>query len=226
MTESGPDGPSRSAPRGTASGTNFSLFSENAERVELCLFDDDDNETRGRADRAHRVQLARLPAGRRAGPALRLPRPRPLRPGRRPPLQPAQAADRPVREVDRGQGPLEPRQRAPVRARPEAGDDADLELDDEDSAIAIPKCVVIDPRFDWEDDRPPNTPLHETVIYETHVKGFTKRHPGRARGPARHLRRAAPTRRRSSTSSSSASPRSSCCRSTTSPTSPSSPSAG
>ena len=101
----------------------------------------------------------------------------PYDPRERPPLQPAQAADRPVREVDRGQGPLEPRERAPVRPDPGAGDDADLECDDEDSAIAIPKSVVIDPHFDWEDDRPPNTPLDETVIYETHVKGFTKRMP-------------------------------------------------
>src|SRR5207248_8150924 len=46
--------------------------------------------------------------------------------------------------------------------------------DDEDSADAIPKCVVIDPAFDWGDDRPPNNPWHETVIYEVHVKGFTK----------------------------------------------------
>ena len=65
----------------------------------------------------------------------------------------------------------------PYVPTPGAGDDADLEMDDEDSAIAIPKSVVIDPHFDWEDDRPPNTPLHETVIYETHVKGFTMRHP-------------------------------------------------
>ena len=58
----------------------------------------------GRADRAHRAHLARLPAGRRAGPALRLPRPRALRPGGRPSLQPGQAAARPVREVDRRAG--------------------------------------------------------------------------------------------------------------------------
>ena len=68
-----------------------------------------------RADRAHRLQLARLPAGRRPRPALRLPRARALRARGGPPLQPAQAADRPVREVDRGQGPLEPRQRAALR---------------------------------------------------------------------------------------------------------------
>src|SRR4029077_5042096 len=55
--------------------------------------------------------------------------------------------------------------------------DADLELDDEDSAPAIPRCVVIDHRFDWQDDRPPRRTWNETVIYEGHVKGFTKRHP-------------------------------------------------
>src|SRR5206468_331500 len=54
-------------------------------------------------------------------------------------------------------------------------DDADLEMDDEDDVLAIPKCVVVDARFDWEGDRPPQRPWSETVIYETHVKGFTKR---------------------------------------------------
>jgi glycogen operon protein len=54
--------------------------------------------------------------------------------------------------------------------------DADLERDDTDSAPAIPKCLVIDPSFDWEDDEwvRPRTPWHETVIYEVHVKGFTQ----------------------------------------------------
>jgi glycogen operon protein len=57
---------------------------------------------------------------------------------------------------------------------PDAADDADLEPDDEDDVEAIPKCVVVDGTFDWEGDRWPQTPWHETVIYETHVKGFTK----------------------------------------------------
>src|SRR5262249_44941595 len=57
------------------------------------------------------------------------------------------------------------------------GEDADLEPDDEDDVDAIPKCVVIDESFDWEGDRRLETPWHETVIYEMHVKGFTKRHP-------------------------------------------------
>ena len=60
---------------------------------------------------------------------------------------------------------------------PSADADADLEPDDEDDAEAIPKCVVIDPAFEWEDDPPPDTPWDDTVIYEVHVKGFTKRHP-------------------------------------------------
>ncbi|GAB3610644.1 glycogen debranching protein GlgX [Humibacter ginsengiterrae] len=49
--------------------------------------------------------------------------------------------------------------------------------DETDDASSVPRCVVIDPRFDWSDDVSPRTPLSETVIYETHVKGFTKLHP-------------------------------------------------
>ena len=62
-------------------GTNFALFSEVAERVELCLFDDDGNETRVDLAEVDGLRLARLPAGRRTRPALRLPRARAVRPG-------------------------------------------------------------------------------------------------------------------------------------------------
>jgi glycogen operon protein len=57
------------------------------------------------------------------------------------------------------------------------GPDADLTSDDRDSAAAVPKSVVIDESFDWEDDElfRPRVPWHETVIYEVHVKGFTMR---------------------------------------------------
>jgi glycogen operon protein len=55
--------------------------------------------------------------------------------------------------------------------------DADLSYDERDSASGIPKCVVIDPAFSWGDDTHPRTPLHETIIYELHVRGFTIRHP-------------------------------------------------
>jgi isoamylase len=53
--------------------------------------------------------------------------------------------------------------------------------DDTDSASAMPRCVVVDRSFDWGDDevpRAPRVPLEETIVYETHVKGFTKRMPG------------------------------------------------
>ena len=65
---------------------------------------------------------------------------------------------------------------------PDAGNaDADLEPDDEDSAPAMPRCVVIDHHFDWQDDRPPRRSWNETLIYETHVKGLTRATPACAR---------------------------------------------
>ena len=53
-----------------------------------------------------------------------------------------------------------------------------LQRDDTDSASAMPRCVVVDRSFDWGDDTAPRVPLEETIVYETHVKGFTKRMPG------------------------------------------------
>jgi glycogen operon protein len=55
--------------------------------------------------------------------------------------------------------------------------EADLTLDRRDSAPSLPKCVVIDPAFDWDDDAPPRIPWTDTVLYEMHVKGLTARHP-------------------------------------------------
>ena len=122
----GPESRFRSAPRWDGNGTNFSLTSENAERVELCLFDDADVETRLRAPAPDGPQLARLPPGRRPGPALRLPRLRALGARAGAPLQPQQAPDRPLREGDRGAGALGSRPDARVRRRrrPRAGRDA------------------------------------------------------------------------------------------------------
>jgi glycogen operon protein len=55
--------------------------------------------------------------------------------------------------------------------------DQDLARDDTDDATGIPKGVVVESFFDWEGDRPPDTPLHASVIYEVHVKGFTATNP-------------------------------------------------
>lgn len=55
--------------------------------------------------------------------------------------------------------------------------DADLSFDASDNAKQVPKSVVIDESFDWGDDRPPQIPWSETILYEAHVRGFTMRHP-------------------------------------------------
>lgn len=55
--------------------------------------------------------------------------------------------------------------------------DEDLSFSEIDSAPFLPKCVVIDHNFDWEGDTPMMLPYHKSIIYETHVKGFTKLHP-------------------------------------------------
>jgi isoamylase len=63
------------------------------------------------------------------------------------------------------------------------GDPAeDLSKDERESSGSMPKSVVTDPAFDWEGDRPRRTPWNETIIYELHVKGFTKRHPEVSKG--------------------------------------------
>ena len=174
---SGPGSPFPLGATWDGEGTNFSLFSEHAERVELCLFDDDDDEERIElVERTAHNWHCYLP-GVGPGPALRLPRARPLRARAGPPLQPAtsccidpyaKAIEGPV-ALGRGQ------RRCPTSRR--ARDDADLEPDDEDDADAIPKCVVVDPRLRLGGRPPAGTPWNETVIYETHVKGFTKLHP-------------------------------------------------
>jgi len=59
------------------------------------------------------------------------------------------------------------------------GDPAeDLAIDGRDSAAHMPKCMVVDQAFTWGDDHAPRTPWNRTIIYETHVRGMTVRHPG------------------------------------------------
>jgi glycogen operon protein len=56
-------------------------------------------------------------------------------------------------------------------------DDPSLTDRESDSTAFVPKSLVVDPRFDWQGDRPPATPWRETVIYECHVRGMTRLHP-------------------------------------------------
>ena len=159
-------------------GTNFSLFSEHAERVELCLFDEDDNETRielgERTAFNWHGYVPGVAPGQRYG--YRVYGPYDPHAGHR--FNPAKLLIDPYAKSIEGKVRWNRANVLPYVPQPDAGDDADLERDDEDSAIAIPKCVVIDDRFDWEGDRRPDIAFDRTVIYETHVKGFTMRHPG------------------------------------------------
>src|ERR1039457_5342519 len=154
-------------------GTNFSLFSERSESVELCLFDEDDNETRIAVQHqtAHNWHVYLPGVGPRQRYGYRV----------HGPYQPEHGLS-----FNAAKLLLDPYAKAIVGAvRPDAANvlpyvpdpdnpDADLEPDDEDSAPAMPRCVVVDESFDWEDDRHPRRRWAETVIYETHVKGFTK----------------------------------------------------
>jgi len=152
------------------SGTNFALFSEAADRVQLCLFDDAGTETRldvtevdgfvwhcylpavGPGQRyAYRVDGSYDPKrGQRCNPAKLL-------------LDPYGKAVDGLLRWDAALFDYQPG--SPGRRN------------DADSAQFMPRNVVVNPYFDWSGDRPPHTPYHQTVIYEAHVRGLTMRHP-------------------------------------------------
>ena len=158
-------------------GTNFSLFSENAERVELCLFDEGGDDLEVRVDvRSGPRSLALLSARSRARPALRLSRARSVRPATGSSLQPGEAAARSVRQGDRRHRCRG--RRASLRVRTRRSEDADLEIDDDDDARgdAEVRSSSTSASTGRTIDRS-NTPWQRPVIYETHVKGFTKLHP-------------------------------------------------
>ncbi|MEV6673744.1 glycogen debranching protein GlgX [Streptomyces sp. NPDC051162] len=151
-------------------GTNFAVFSEAAERIELCLLHDDGSETAVELRESDAfVRHAYLPG---------------IMPGQR-------YGFRAHGPYDPGSGLrcnsakllLDPYARAVSGAvdwgeavygypfgRPEKRNDMD-------SAPHMMTSVVVNPYFDWGDDRPPRTDYHRTVIYEAHVKGLTMRHP-------------------------------------------------
>jgi isoamylase len=154
-------------------GTNFSLFSENAEAVELCLFDDDDVEQRlsvtERTGFQWHCYLPGIGPGQRYG--YRVHGPWAPSAGHR--FNPAKLLLDPYAKAVDGTVDWEAVNALPYSPNGEA--DADLVADATDDASGIPKCVVVDDAFDWEADVPPARPWDETVIYELHVKGFTRR---------------------------------------------------
>jgi glycogen operon protein len=170
-----PGNPFPLGPTWDGQGTNFALFSENAERVELCLFDLDDRETR--IDLVERTAfnwhcyIPGIGPGQRYG--YRVYGPYDPATGHR--FNPHKLLIDPYAKSI--EGPIRWNHGNALPYTPSLDEDADLVPDDADDAAAIPKCVVVDPHFDWGDDRPPAHPWSETVIYEAHVKGITKLHP-------------------------------------------------
>ncbi len=164
--------PGRPNPLGATwdgSGTNFALFSEIAERVELCLFDDG-VETRVALPEStafvHHGYLPDIGPGQHYGFRVH----GPWSPGEGAQCNPAKLLIDPYAKAIEGDITWS---RAVYAQQP----DAPGAIDGADSAASIPKCVVVNPYFDWAGDRTPDTPLHKTLIYEAHVRGLTMRHP-------------------------------------------------
>jgi isoamylase len=155
-------------------GVNFALFSESATGVELCLFDATGNERRipvaEQTDQIWHVYVPGLGPGQRYGYRVHGP------------YDPANG-----QRFNAAKLLLDPYAKAidgtidwsdALFAYEIGNPDGDFRIGESDSAASIPKGVVVDLAYDWEGDRSPAIPWHETVIYEVHVKGFTKRHPG------------------------------------------------
>src|SRR6201992_3933939 len=162
-------------------GTNFSLFSENAEAVELCLFDGDGD---GEEEPERRIHLTERRAhnwhcyvpgvgpGQRYGYRVH----GPYDPDQGARFNPSKLLIDPYAKAI--EGTVDWSADADVLPYVPNGDpDDDYETDDDDDAAAVPKSIVIDDSFDWQGDHGPRTEFADTIIYETHVKGFTMRHP-------------------------------------------------
>jgi isoamylase len=165
--------PGRPYPLGAAydgGGTNFSLFSDAAEGVELCLFDDDGGEQRVVLEEIDascwHAYLPSVMPGQRYGYRVR----GPWAPEAGHRCNPAKLLIDPYAKAIEGQVNWN------QACFPYNFGDENSRNDD-DSAAYVPRSVVHNPYFDWGNDRPPDVQLNESVIYEMHVKGFTVRHP-------------------------------------------------
>jgi isoamylase len=156
-------------------GTNFALFSEVAEQVELCLFDGDDANGDSRETRIAITEvdglvwhcyLPGVEPGQRYGYRVH----GPYQPERGHRCNPAKLLLDPYGKALEGQVTWHQAVYSYQHGNPSV-------LNTDDSAAYMPRNVVINPYFDWGDDRPPRTPYHETLIYEAHVRGLTMLHP-------------------------------------------------
>ena len=152
-------------------GTNFSLFTEHGEYVELCLFDGSGRETRLRLPEEtahiHHGFVAGIGPGQRYGFRVH----GPWRPAAGHRFNADKLLLDPYGKAVEG----EVNWNRSLYGHQHADE---TRISRADSAASMPKNVVISPYFDWGNDRPPETPWYKTVVYEMHVKGFTARHPG------------------------------------------------
>jgi len=151
-------------------GTNFSVFSEVASRVYLCLFDADGRETRIRMPEVtafcSHAYLPGVGPGQRYG--FRVEGPWSPAEGHR--CNPHKLLLDPYARAIAGEVQWGPAVLPYVLGDPDT-------MSEEDSAPYVPRSVVVDPAFDWGKDRAPRRPLPDSVFYEVHVKGFTARMP-------------------------------------------------
>ncbi len=159
-------------------GVNFALFSEHATKVELCLFNraDDDRPSvclpiEERTEHVWHAYLPEVSPGQHYG--YRVHGPYEPREGHR--FNPSKLLIDPYAKAIAGIVDWSDGRMFGYRL----GDpEADFSRDDRDNTAYAPKCLVIDQAFTWGSDRPLRTAWEQTVIYETHVKGLTARHPG------------------------------------------------
>ena len=161
-----------------ARGVNFALFSAHATGVELCLFSPDGKEELERialpeyTDEVWHVHVDGLRAGTVYGYRVH----GPYEPAAGHRFNPHKLLLDPYAKAHVGQLQWS----AELFGYPmESGgdDDADLAFDERDSAPFMPKCVVVDSDFAWSEPLRPRVPWDQTIFYETHVRGYTKRHP-------------------------------------------------
>lgn len=169
--------PGRPYPLGATwegAGVNFAIFSEHAEKLELCLFNSADDKAESqriplteRTDQVWHCYLPSILPGQLYGYRVHGP------------FDPAKG-----HRFNSNKVVLDPY--AKLIGREIRWDDSifsykigqdDLSFDERDNAAFAPLASVVDTAFTWGDDRAPRTPWHKTVIYEMHVKGFSKRHP-------------------------------------------------
>jgi isoamylase len=157
-------------------GVNFALYSDSAQAVELCLFDQAAGAREVRRislrERTYGVWHAYLPDVR-PGQLYGYRVEGPYAPDRGHRFNAAKLLIDPYATAITA--PIDTPDE--VFAYPLGDERLDLVADPRDSAPVVPKCVVVENAFSWGDDRPPRTPWNRTVIYECHVRGLTLKHP-------------------------------------------------